>query len=41
MVVRPRERRPRKLRVSGSRVEHDLRFVWFLQEPAMPPTSAE
>ena len=41
MVVRPRERRPRKLRVSGSRLEHDLRFVWFLQEPATPSASAE
>jgi PAS domain-containing protein len=34
MVVRPRERRPRRLRVLGCRLEHDLRCVWFLQEPA-------
>ena len=34
MMVRPRERRPRRLRVIGRRLEHDLRCVWFLQEPA-------
>jgi PAS domain-containing protein len=33
MIVRPRERRPRRLRVLGCRLEHDLRCVWFLQEP--------
>jgi PAS domain-containing protein len=33
MVIRPRERRPRKLHVSGNRLEHDLRCVWFLREP--------
>jgi PAS domain-containing protein len=34
MVVRPRERRPRKLRLRGCRLQHDLRCVWFLQEPS-------
>jgi PAS domain-containing protein len=38
MVVRPRERRPRRLRVLGKRLEQDLRCVWFLQEP--PAVSA-
>jgi PAS domain-containing protein len=39
MMVRPRERRPRRLRVIGRRLEHDLRCVWFLQEPAMDPAA--
>jgi PAS domain-containing protein len=41
MVIRPRERRPRRLRVMGSRLEHDARCVWFLQEPATVIAPAE
>jgi PAS domain-containing protein len=41
MIVRPRERRPRRLRLLGSRLVHDGRCVWFLQEPAAAPASAE
>jgi PAS domain-containing protein len=36
MMVRPRERHPRRLRVTGQRLEHDLRCVWFLQQPSAP-----
>ena len=36
MTVRPRERRPRKLRVRGHRLEHDERCVWFFEEPSVP-----
>jgi PAS domain-containing protein len=36
LMVRPRERRPRRLRVIGRRLEHDLRCVWFLQQPSAP-----
>jgi PAS domain-containing protein len=38
MTIRPRERRPRRLRVTGRRLEFDLRCVWFLQEPSAPST---
>jgi PAS domain-containing protein len=42
MVVRPRERRPRKLHVTGKRLEHDLRCVWFLQDtPPLPADTLE
>ena len=34
ITVRPRERRPRKMRLRGSRLQHDERCVWFLHEPA-------
>jgi PAS domain-containing protein len=37
MVVRPRERRPRRLRLVGHRLEHDARYAWFLQEPVVAP----
>ncbi len=33
ITVRPRERRPRKMQLSGRRLEHDPRCVWFLHEP--------
>jgi PAS domain-containing protein len=33
VTVRPRERRPRKMRLRGRRLEHDARCVWFLHEP--------
>jgi PAS domain-containing protein len=32
ITVRPRERRPRKMKLSGRRLEHDTRCVWFLHE---------
>jgi PAS domain-containing protein len=35
ITVRPRERRPRKMTLSGRRLEHDPRCVWFLHE--LPP----
>ena len=34
ITVRPRERRPRKMRLRGCRLEHDERCVWFLHDPA-------
>ena len=34
ITVRPRERRPRKMRLRGCRLEHDQRCVWFLHESA-------
>jgi len=33
ITVRPRERRPRRMRLRGCRLEHDSRCVWFLHEP--------
>jgi PAS domain-containing protein len=33
VTVRPRERRPRKMQLSGRRLEYDGRCVWFLHEP--------
>jgi PAS domain-containing protein len=39
ITVRPRERRPRKMKLSGRRLEHDSRCVWFLHEiPPEKPT---
>ena len=32
ITVRPRERRPRKMKLSGRRLEHDARCVWFLHD---------
>src|SRR6185436_11736796 len=32
VTVRPRERRPRKMRLCGRRLQHDPRCVWFLHE---------
>jgi hypothetical protein len=32
ITVRPRERRPRKMKLSGRRVESDSRCLWFLDE---------
>jgi PAS domain-containing protein len=32
ITVRPRERRPRRMKLSGRRLEHDARCVWFLLE---------
>jgi PAS domain-containing protein len=37
ITVRPRERRPRKMRLSGRRLRYDARCVWFLHE--LPPAS--
>jgi PAS domain-containing protein len=39
LTVRPRERRPRVLRVAGHTCSHDSRWVWFLQDagPADSP----
>jgi PAS domain-containing protein len=41
VVVRPRERRPRKLRLRGCHLQHDLRCVWFLLEPALAVPAPE
>ena len=32
ITVRPRERRPRKMKLCGRRLQHDGRCVWFLHE---------
>jgi hypothetical protein len=32
ITVRPRERRPRRMKLCGRRLQHDLRCVWFLHE---------
>jgi PAS domain-containing protein len=32
ITVRPRERRPRKMKLCGRRLLHDTRCVWFLHE---------
>jgi PAS domain-containing protein len=32
ITVRPRERRPRKMKLSGRRLQHDVRCVWFLHD---------
>jgi PAS domain-containing protein len=32
ITVRPRERRPRKMKLCGRRLQHDSRCVWFLHE---------
>lgn len=32
VTVRPRERRPRKMQLTGCRLQHDGRCVWFLHE---------
>jgi PAS domain-containing protein len=32
ITVRPRERRPRKMKLCGRRLPHDTRCVWFLHE---------
>lgn len=34
ITVRPRERRPRKMKLCGRRLQHDARCVWFLHEGA-------
>lgn len=34
ITVRPRERRPRKMKLSGRRLDFDARCVWFLHEIA-------
>ena len=32
ITVRPRERRPRKMKLCGRRLQHDIRCVWFLHD---------
>jgi len=32
ITLRPRERRPRKMKLSGRRLQHDTRCVWFLMD---------
>ena len=32
ITLRPRERRPRRMKLSGRRLQHDVRCVWFLHE---------
>jgi PAS domain-containing protein len=39
VTVRPRERRPRRMRLCGRRLQHDARCVWFLHDG--PSLSAE
>lgn len=34
LTVRPRERRPRRMKLSGRRLQHDSRCVWFLHDMA-------
>jgi PAS domain-containing protein len=34
ITVRPRERRPRRMKLCGRRLQHDARCVWFLHEAA-------
>lgn len=34
ITLRPRERRPRKMKLSGRRLHHELRCVWFLMDVA-------
>ena len=36
VVVRPRERRPRAIRLVGHRLVHDTRTCWFLTAPQEP-----
>jgi len=43
-VIRPRERRPRVVRVTGRVLEHDNRWCWFLRagdEIDLPPASLD
>lgn len=37
VTVRPRERRPRKMKLCGRRLQHDTRCVWFLHDGATMP----
>ena len=37
ITLRPRERRPRKMKLSGRRLDSDPRCVWFFHE--LPPES--
>ena len=39
-VLRPRERRPRSVRLVGRRLNHDNRRCWFILEVPDPPFSA-
>lgn len=32
ITVRPRERRPRKMKLCGRRLQHDVRCLWFLHD---------
>ena len=34
VTVRPRERHPRKMKLCGRRLQHDLRCIWFLHDAA-------
>jgi PAS domain-containing protein len=36
VTVRPRERRPKRMRISAKRLAHDARCLWILSEPATP-----
>jgi PAS domain-containing protein len=40
--VRPRERRPRQMRVTGHKLRHDVRLCWILSDapPAAPDSGA-
>jgi len=41
IMMRPRERRPRKMKLSGRRLENDPRCVWFLHEATPENTTHE
>jgi PAS domain-containing protein len=41
ITLRPRERRPRRMKLSGHRLQHDTRCVWFLLETANQPSAIE
>lgn len=36
VTVRPRERRPRVMRLTGRRLQQDARWCWFLMPPEVP-----
>ena len=36
ITVRPRERRPRKMRLAGRRLRHNPRCLWFFHGMALP-----
>jgi PAS domain-containing protein len=39
ITVRPRERRPRRMKLCGRRLEHDTHCVWFIHD--VPPAARE
>jgi PAS domain-containing protein len=41
ITVRPRERRPRRMKLCGRRLEHDTQCVWFLHDAAATAAVAD